>query len=1268
MQWLRKSTIILIAVSGLIGGAGLVFVFLTSPGNPTLSTDILIYGSSLGGTSAAITAAENGSSIILATDSSMIGGQAVEAGMSAFDDSNTDWQNFGLYGDLQAFLQKKYGTVSGSHFGLGSSKNGTVSTLPSDIEEFFLARIHSNPLITLLTENELVAVHKNWLGKFVSATLREKKSGMTKTIAFRYMVDGTETGKVLKKAGVETAVGFDTQEDTKEPSALPRQVRDCLVDGCTIDGKVITGLSNRVQAVSAPFAMLDKGYPGTFYPVSKALADCWLPSAKKSFIRGAETFEANRAGCTATILIAPDFDDIYDVFFINQGKNSFQTSLSTELWGSSPINTDILTSATENFVKMGTFAFTRSSPTRITLTSLTPSSAIEGVILVAKNIHEPPVIISNPQEKTLSYARSGLKYVQATITITTRAPLTTDTVRFSVDGSQVEAKMTGLSTYSAESIPLDLNGSMIFQNILPSLLSSVLLTPSAAASPSALSFEGDSPETMIPVEEAKAASIFSSVSRPVKEWTFTSTESGTHLFAMDGLENLWFGFELFDVTNNAPIKTTMQILHNVSRNPLPLFVAPLQSDTIYRVRMGLTAQDPWIPFRWTTTPLQKSNLLWRGRSEPRTLSAPDFAGIYDLWLRAPKESTVSLTSERGTLKEDLAAFSMPTSANEQNFQYAGKVYLDALTKLTASAPAVEMLAIPNLSVPTWTFPVRSDEAKADMRIKELPPGLFRAVVSGGEFAALSALTLTPDGADSAESLPLSVAWNSAVTSHSFAQKGGTLTVRLPTTKLTASGTITFYEDIPPLTSSWSFSMNAHPLMGTGTSLHVPLFQFRNIVSGEHLLESSVLRLLPRLPVANDSQGIALIVNPSNDLAPVMPDDLDTDALQKRAEDLSLSYAYWMQNDYRGDARGLGCDPSAFTCTTARAQKVIGLFSDPLSLFPPALYIREGRRLPSVSPMTENDLRIPLLACTDPACAKDACSPVPGRADVCSSHATPVFPEDGLLPVQYLMDIHTFFDPLEYFLDWKPFLKSMTDLSLLDGTTLLSTDRILTSRPSQIRLGALLPKNGNTLYAASLNIGATQIANSALRIHSNELAIGQSVGALLSYCLQQQSDPQHLSPSAVQAFRAFLIHKEFPIFPITGTASDPLLAKGVQYLLLHRDLSPSMQIPYRSAKSIVSRYSVAPDKSLDAHDLLMVKKYFGYSASQGEKITFRQVVLWLTGSVAQREQDESAAQRTTRVNLLKRLSTLPPSFAILDREITKGDLYRAISVKIGQSGS
>ena len=70
-----------------------------------------------------------------------------------------------------------------------------------------------------------------------------------------------------------------------------------------------------------------------------------------------------------------------------------------------------------------------------------------------------------------------------------------------------------------------------------------------------------------------------------------------------------------------------------------------------------------------------------------------------------------------------------------------------------------------------------------------------------------------------------------------------------------------------------------------------------------------------------------------------------------------------------------------------------------------------------------------------------------------------------------------------------------------------------SLPFQIPLGALIPIKTENLMAVCKNIGTTHITNGCYRLHPIEWNIGESVGYLLAFCLENKITPRQVRNSA-----------------------------------------------------------------------------------------------------------------------------------------------------------
>jgi hypothetical protein len=68
---------------------------------------------------------------------------------------------------------------------------------------------------------------------------------------------------------------------------------------------------------------------------------------------------------------------------------------------------------------------------------------------------------------------------------------------------------------------------------------------------------------------------------------------------------------------------------------------------------------------------------------------------------------------------------------------------------------------------------------------------------------------------------------------------------------------------------------------------------------------------------------------------------------------------------------------------------------------------------------------------------------------------------------------------------------------------------VSSLPFQIPLGALVPQRVENLLPACKNLGVTHITNGCYRLHPVEWNIGESVGALIAYCLKGKHLPREV---------------------------------------------------------------------------------------------------------------------------------------------------------------
>jgi hypothetical protein len=207
--------------------------------------------------------------------------------------------------------------------------------------------------------------------------------------------------------------------------------------------------------------------------------------------------------------------------------------------------------------------------------------------------------------------------------------------------------------------------------------------------------------------------------------------------------------------------------------------------------------------------------------------------------------------------------------------------------------------------------------------------------------------------------------------------------------------------------------------------------------------------------------ITLVNWPQNDyllgnLVGVAPEDAARHL--SRAKQLSLSLLYWMQTEAPRPDDGTGwCG--------LRLRKDVVDTEDGLAKYP---YIRESRRIKAELTVLEQHV------------GTEARRQLTGLK---SGEMTAELFRDSVGVGSYRIDLHP----------------STAGSNYVD----------ISSVPFQIPLGALIPRRVENLLPASKNIGTTHITNGCYRLHPVEWNIGESVGALVAFCLSGKVRPRQV---------------------------------------------------------------------------------------------------------------------------------------------------------------
>jgi hypothetical protein len=196
---------------------------------PELETDVLVVGGGLGGVAAALAAARNGRRVVLTEETKWIGGQLTAQGVP-FDEH--PWiEQFGctasyrrLRDEIRAYYRNWYPLTDRARTARNLNPGGAlVSKLCFEprvgvaVLAAMLAPYRAGERLRLFTRTRPVAADGD--GDRVTSVTVEHADGRRLTITARYVVDATETGDLLPLADIEYVTGFESRQETGEPSA-----------------------------------------------------------------------------------------------------------------------------------------------------------------------------------------------------------------------------------------------------------------------------------------------------------------------------------------------------------------------------------------------------------------------------------------------------------------------------------------------------------------------------------------------------------------------------------------------------------------------------------------------------------------------------------------------------------------------------------------------------------------------------------------------------------------------------------------------------------------------------------------------------------------------------------------------------------------------------------------------------------------------------------------------------------------------------------------
>ncbi|MDQ1644816.1 MAG: hypothetical protein QOJ50_1000, partial [Cryptosporangiaceae bacterium] len=197
---------------------------------PEIETELLIAGGGLGGIAAALAALRTGRRVVLTEEYDWLGGQLTS--QSVPPDEHSWVEQFGVTASYRA-LREGIRDYYRRHYPLTSAARGwkelnpgagSVSRLCHEprvavaVIEAMLAPYRGGGRLRVLQPYRPVSAETD--GDRVSTvTLAHRDSGELVTVSAAYVLDATETGELLPLTGTEYVTGFESQDDTGEPSA-----------------------------------------------------------------------------------------------------------------------------------------------------------------------------------------------------------------------------------------------------------------------------------------------------------------------------------------------------------------------------------------------------------------------------------------------------------------------------------------------------------------------------------------------------------------------------------------------------------------------------------------------------------------------------------------------------------------------------------------------------------------------------------------------------------------------------------------------------------------------------------------------------------------------------------------------------------------------------------------------------------------------------------------------------------------------------------------
>jgi len=187
-----------------------LFIFAFSFANAeTIKTDVLVIGGGACGVAAAIQSARSKVKTLLIERGPWLGGSMTMGGMCVLD-ANRNLPS-GIWGEFRRKVTDYYR----NRLGYDTSKNAILRFEPYIGAEILKKITDTVKNLTVKLKTPWTAIKKDGTGWDVTIMVNGEKV----VVVAKVVVDGTETGEVAAKAGVQFVSGFESKEDTGETNA-----------------------------------------------------------------------------------------------------------------------------------------------------------------------------------------------------------------------------------------------------------------------------------------------------------------------------------------------------------------------------------------------------------------------------------------------------------------------------------------------------------------------------------------------------------------------------------------------------------------------------------------------------------------------------------------------------------------------------------------------------------------------------------------------------------------------------------------------------------------------------------------------------------------------------------------------------------------------------------------------------------------------------------------------------------------------------------------